>query len=149
MSRKIGEVDLEWSRDKLSGYQRTYCPMVVDVMMEAIRLGYDLPRVDVVFKDGIYQIRYWADSEEDMINRNNGGHHRALAYMFKRKTLRCNLFDEYCEDPPLLLPVWRMKELKIIDVMRVNNSLSYFTNDVRARIVADLCKKYGLSPEDF
>ena len=149
MAKKVGEVDVDFKRDKLSGWQRTYCPVTVDVMKAGIRLGHDFPKVDVVLKNGIYQIRYWTPAHGDDVNKNNGGHHRALAYMFEKMVLRCSLFEEHCEDPPFLLPIWKMKELLILDVSRANDALSYLSKDVRCRTVADLCVRYDLRSDNF
>ena len=102
MAEKIGEIELDLREVVLEGFQEYYCPLNVKALRVGGELGYQLPRVDVVKKNGVYRLVFgpaW-DSEKEY---NYGGHSRSRLALEDGILLSCDIFNNHRECPRNLI----------------------------------------------
>jgi len=151
MAKKIGEVNL--SPDEVAdmvGWQKSYSPLVISVFREAISLGHEFPRADVVFVNGVYQLRQWGF--EYWKDPNYGGHHRARFFHEDSLVFPCNLWENDGEDIASPVPIRDMVVRKTFyawDGMRLLRASRYLPKESVLRIVGPFCREHNLDVENF
>ena len=113
MQKEIIYLDL--NRVTLIGFQRNVSDLRIEVLVNGIEAGNDIPPVRVYrINESLYQLT--------MLNRSDcgcgkdGGHHRAVAHYILNKPLKCIIEDELLEIcfPPSREPI-NIKDIIIAD----------------------------------
>ncbi len=86
----IDRVTLDFDRDRIYGWQLFTNLRKVAGMVKALELGYDLPDVDVVKRDGVY----FLCKEQKSDVKQWGGHSRTIAKYVVGRNFFCNVWDE-------------------------------------------------------
>lgn len=154
MVRMLGEEDVSLMDNELYGYQEDFALPVVDCMVEALSLGHELPRVDLVYDKGIYRIRFCNPVFGGNINYNRGGHHRSLAFLKSGLPLRANIWDCHNDDESGLywMSIKEMTKRDFLgscDLSRFMEALSYLPRKNQRKILRSFCKEYHLRKKDF
>ncbi len=90
MTKIIDRVFFDWGKDRIFGWQLFTNFKKVAGMANALELGYELPDVDVVERDGVY----FLCKEQKSNTRQWGGHSRTAARYIIGRGFSCNLWDK-------------------------------------------------------
>ena len=104
----LKEIELDFNRDVLYGWQRGYDPLIIELMKTSLEIGTILLPVDVIqINERKYHLTYFYDENGKI---QGGGHHRARLG-FELGKLRCNLRDYHDDD---------LKRLEFFPIQDIN-----------------------------
>lgn len=121
MAKKIAEIDLDPRNDELHGWEMDRSPgLIIDYVYRNFA-GEQAPPIEVVRKNGVYQLCCGCPSPiEKERYENYAGHHRSIAHDISGHILKgCRLMDEH-EDPE---KVERSNFIRVQDIV-VSNGFS-------------------------
>lgn len=160
MAEKIDEIEIKLSKDKVFAFEESVGELNYKVLKIAKDLGYILPRVDVVFENGVYQLLYGRHFEDGTTYcKNYGGHTRSrLAYDFY-DVLECNLWNYHVAEPKVSwIPI---QDVELVaprreGMIRLKENLLYLPKNMQLKFMEDndlvfheYYDNYGYSHKDL
>jgi hypothetical protein len=148
MAKKIRKIEIDLQKEVLEGWEPFYNSLNVSILKEARKLGFVLPRVDVVKQNSIYRLRF--GRRDDFLEVDNyGGHTRAIVALQRGENLECNLYENHRDDPAKATKPIIYRSIKTLQgvldlhgrsLERIKANLDFLPEDVRARFL----KEYNL-----
>ena len=149
MVKILYKITLDLKKDKVHGWEKAQSARdIVDYVDRNLK-GEIPPAIEVVERDGVYQLVYGKRSPIFRSNYNYGGHHRSLAAHISEKPLDAFVLDEHKVNPSsenfssiqnVDLSFW------IGDFLYIRKRLKRFPEEVRLRFMnsCGLFLKMGL-----
>ena len=95
MANVLKEITLDLENDEVQGWASPY-PSASKILDYTYRnfMGEKAPRIEVVKKNGVYQICFGYPPVSER-QENYGGHHRAISHDISKHLLECYLMNEH------------------------------------------------------
>ena len=97
MVKILDKITLDFGRDEICGWEMEKdAPVVLNYVTRNLA-GDRAPAVEVVFRNGVYQLAHGVDRYSDRDDYNYGGHHRCISSWISGNSLDAFLLEKHRE----------------------------------------------------